>query len=340
MAFTMSFALCFYQKRIAMKKIIISRKGFDSGSGGCPSPILPDGRLRSLPIPEHKENEKKCREGMAYSGIYPDHEYTTGDIIKSLHSLGKTRTEAGEVAHLDPDIDRESLPDEWRKPGWRGVFGQSDAALGHLENQEISPGDLFLFFGLFRETVGDIKNLKFDEKKSEKHVIWGWLQVDDIIRFPWNKPMTPEDEKKLHKNPWCKYHPHVLNKAIYESEKKDNAIYIAEEKLELGIQEIDDRKLNGYGVFPEYNKALQLTEGEKLCEWQLPTLFRENLTYHKAEGKWRCKEDTDYVMLDMGRTTRWQEGIADIKDKEGKDWVGIVKWLQDIFSYAKKGGRQ
>lgn len=26
-------------------RIILSRKGFDSAAGGCPSPILPDGRL-------------------------------------------------------------------------------------------------------------------------------------------------------------------------------------------------------------------------------------------------------------------------------------------------------
>ncbi|WP_454862743.1 Nmad3 family putative nucleotide modification protein [Pseudomonas hormoni] len=29
-------------------QIILSRKGFDSAAGGCPSPILPDGRLFSL----------------------------------------------------------------------------------------------------------------------------------------------------------------------------------------------------------------------------------------------------------------------------------------------------
>ena len=32
-------------------KIILSRKGFDSSSGGGPSPIV-DGRCLSLPIPE------------------------------------------------------------------------------------------------------------------------------------------------------------------------------------------------------------------------------------------------------------------------------------------------
>jgi len=32
-------------------KIILSRKGFDSSVGGCASPILPDGKMLSLPIP-------------------------------------------------------------------------------------------------------------------------------------------------------------------------------------------------------------------------------------------------------------------------------------------------
>ncbi|RIE11762.1 hypothetical protein SMC3_08215 [Candidatus Cryosericum hinesii] len=32
-------------------RVILSRKGFDSGYGGWASPILPDGRMLSLPIP-------------------------------------------------------------------------------------------------------------------------------------------------------------------------------------------------------------------------------------------------------------------------------------------------
>jgi hypothetical protein len=32
-------------------KVILSRKGFDSGYGGYPSPVLPDGTILSLPIP-------------------------------------------------------------------------------------------------------------------------------------------------------------------------------------------------------------------------------------------------------------------------------------------------
>ena len=32
-------------------KVIFSRKGFDSGFGGMPSPVLPDGTMLSMPIP-------------------------------------------------------------------------------------------------------------------------------------------------------------------------------------------------------------------------------------------------------------------------------------------------
>lgn len=35
-----------------MPRLVISRKGFDTGSGDGPSPVLPDARLVSLPIPD------------------------------------------------------------------------------------------------------------------------------------------------------------------------------------------------------------------------------------------------------------------------------------------------
>ena len=36
-------------------KIILSRKGFDSGSGGYPNPIMPNGTLLPLPIPSKND---------------------------------------------------------------------------------------------------------------------------------------------------------------------------------------------------------------------------------------------------------------------------------------------
>lgn len=39
-------------------KIILSRKGFDSSNGGQPNPIMPDGTLLSLPIPDPDGNNE------------------------------------------------------------------------------------------------------------------------------------------------------------------------------------------------------------------------------------------------------------------------------------------
>ena len=39
-------------------KIILSRKGFDSSSGKQPNPIMPDGTLLSLPIPDEAGNNE------------------------------------------------------------------------------------------------------------------------------------------------------------------------------------------------------------------------------------------------------------------------------------------
>ena len=51
-------------------KLILSRKGFDSSAGGIASPILPDGRMISLPIPSSGDdftfadiNVPGCRYG-------------------------------------------------------------------------------------------------------------------------------------------------------------------------------------------------------------------------------------------------------------------------------------
>jgi len=48
-----------------------------------------------------------------------------------------------------PALSHSSLP---REPGWRPLFGQSGAAQGHLRNQHVNIGDVFLFFGLFDVT--------------------------------------------------------------------------------------------------------------------------------------------------------------------------------------------
>jgi hypothetical protein len=121
-----------------MMKIIFSRKGFDSASGGLPSPILPDGRMLSLPIPDK-------RSPISYSDI-GWHEYNLGTLVSELTN---GRIHASDAAHLDPDLLQGSLV---RHASWVPIFGQTGAAQGHLRKTGVEQGDVFLFFGLFRES--------------------------------------------------------------------------------------------------------------------------------------------------------------------------------------------
>lgn len=57
-------------------KVIFSRKGFDSGYGGMPSPVLPDGTMLSMPIPS--KGDLVHYDDLTYG------ELTYADIIKQL----------------------------------------------------------------------------------------------------------------------------------------------------------------------------------------------------------------------------------------------------------------
>lgn len=150
-------------------KIILSRKGFDSGSGGFPSPVLPDGTMVSLPIPEPCG---PARGGVAYRDVITP--YGPADTL--LRELSNSAPPAH--AHLDPDLDPSARP---RLSGWRPSFGQSGAAAGHLRNQGVGPGDLFLFFGLFRSTLLKEGVLVFDPDAAPFHAIFGWLRVSEVL---------------------------------------------------------------------------------------------------------------------------------------------------------------
>ena len=89
-------------------RLIFSRKGFDTQNGGVPSPILPDGRMCSLPIPDSSSQVR-------YSDILWD-DVSLGKVVSDLTGnriRGTTR------AHLDPDINPAALrllsaaPGEW-----------------------------------------------------------------------------------------------------------------------------------------------------------------------------------------------------------------------------------
>ena len=120
-----------------MSKIILSRKGFDSSNGGAASPIFPDGSMFSLPIPASKAPV-----------TFDDVQYNGGRLGEIVKSLTRGKVSGKRTTHLDPDLCSESRE---RLPGWKPAFGQVGAALSHLENNQVSKGDLFLFLAGLRK---------------------------------------------------------------------------------------------------------------------------------------------------------------------------------------------
>ena len=275
-------------------KIILSRKGFDSASGGCPSPILPDGRLAVLPIPDPLS---AIRYGdISLAGI------DAGTLVTDLTG---GRVGGADAAHLDPDLTPASLP---RMQDWRPLFGQRGAAQGHLRNQRVGPGDLFLFYGLFRET--ERVGLKYRWKKSAaaRHIIWGWLQVDEIFE------VGPELAEKFS---WMRYHPHFQH-----AEEKNNVIYTAKPILQVPGGETRP----GSGVFGRIKPFLVLScasrdSGASFWElpgWCYPRKGLYPLTYHNKMERWQRRGATTLLRT----APRGQEFVLDAEQyPEAVGWV-------------------
>lgn len=282
-------------------KLILSRKGFDSQSGGCPSPIFPGGTLYSLPIP-HDQSE------VTYGDLW----HGDTNIGEMVADLTGNRIGSKVHAHLDPDINHVAYP---RQKGWQPLFGQSGAAQGHLDNQGVQTGDLFLFFGLFQKVEKTAGKWYFVKDAPKQHLLWGWLQIGKIRTVD----TLTKDEL-----PWTCYHPHR-----HPSRGTDltNTLYIAACELNLG----DGQIVPGAGSFQRFHEQLLLTNpnGSGVTDWRLPRSFypdngRCPLTYHPKLHRW--KHDDRYAYLQSA--SRGQEFVLDLDQ-----YPGVMDWLvQSIFT--------
>ena len=238
-------------KRDKKIQYVLSRKGFDSQFGGHPSPILPDGTMLSLPIPELDADHLSCDSGCRYCELK----------LKNFPVNGC-------FCHLDPDI----RPELYRsKPkNWRPALGQCGAAASHLQSLKIGRGDIFLFFGLFqhwRQNQGFIGH--------PFHAIWGYMQIADIIDLH----RTPD---AISRYAW---HPHTKRCLMDgKTEHMPNLLFIGSEHLSLSPDH------PGYGTF-RFHESLQLTiPGEtRLTHWRyeaLPWVDRKKpfMTYHNGDN--------------------------------------------------------
>ena len=283
-------------------KIVLSRKGFDSSSGGVPSPIFPDGKILSLPIPDRSS-------GIAYDEIAGNCWATVGELVQQLAGISQTHR-----AHLDPDLAAQSFP---RAEGWRPIFGQVDSAESHLKNQMVGPGDVFLFFGLFRPVEKLRSEWRYIRGSKSIHAIFGWLQIADRVAVS-DWPTT---------DAWAQYHPHFTG-----GRNSNNVLYVANNRLKLHRENGIDRA--GAGAFHSLSERQKLTapDSSRPGLWLLPDWFHPDnrasvLSYHRDLSRWqRCQGG-----VTLSSVSRGQEFVLDCED-----YPEAVEWMSSILRCASE----
>ncbi|MBX7493910.1 hypothetical protein K3163_11905 [Qipengyuania sp. 1NDW9] len=204
-------------------RIIFSRKGFDSAAGGGPSPIV-GGRPLSLPIPA----------GAASRTTY-------GDLALGEHASlsSRGRLGAGDFCHHDPMFLEDGTC----------LFGQVGAAQTHLANQGVREGDVFLFFGLFRE----------EDSGEPHHRIFGWMEVERMVHLA---ECAEEERADLAAHA----HPHAL-----EMHGSNDCIYVGPG-----------------GTARRASETLRLTvPGGPPSLWERPDWLKNGgLSYHDRADRW------------------------------------------------------
>lgn len=266
-------------------KIILSRKGFDSRYGKQASPILPNGTLLSLPIP--LDNDLQTFTDLSYNGK------SYYDIIRELKPT--TIYDQSQTCHLDPDLREEILLN--RDQNWKAVFGQSDGAQTHLANQGVTIGDVFLFFGWYKETeeLMGKQRLRYKRKALDLHVIYGYFQIGEIYN---NGADLPD---------YVKYHSHANEE---HQSKKTNCIYVASKNLSL------NENLKGAGVLNYAPRRVLTKNGMTRTKWELPDFFRQLTISHHNQNSF--KED-HFKSVDIG-----QEFVIEANEE-------LVEWTKQII---------
>ena len=298
-------------------KIILSRKGFDSGAGGIPSARLGK-KLISFPIPNKNDIKDDYNNLQFYDEIYRKSNVKYSEIITDLYKKhnNNPRTKIGlelcEHCHVDPDLNYDTRINKMvEKESWKPIFGQSSTSGGYLlypsedminGDLTIEEGDLFLFFGNYREVVFD-KNYKFKRGSKIEQVIWGWMFVDEIIS---QDEITKENWKDKTKEYY--WHPHHYD----ENTKHDHNVLVVGCMKE---KQIGNCIVPGYGIF-DYASNRVLSKSTP-ANWKFEDSYNlPNIKYRDRKNSSKNPSDT---ILYAGE---WQEIIMKYDEE----------WLRKIFA--------
>ena len=265
-------------------KVILSRKGFDSSNGGCPSPIMPGGTLLSIPIPSNDD--------VSYSDIGWNGK-TYAEILKQINPKRKYKG-----CHVDPDIRDNRVKSV---SNWKPAFGQTGAAQGLLSNAGVEPGDIFLFFGWFRQIEETDKGYCYSSKKpddfyhgNDLQVIFGYMQIGKILT----------EKKDIKKYIW---HPHAFKG--YDRDA-NNVLYIPSKCLSF------NPAMKGYGSL-DFRKDRVLTMiGKGRATWNEYDFLMPEHVYGNKKNSAKG-EGLYYAGI-------WQELVV----YESK---GLIEWVKQII---------
>lgn len=266
-----------------------------------PSPILPDGTLLSLPIPFDFGPTRYCDlsapDGRTYSAILRELGWNT-----KRHRRGWRR--GGAVCHADPDLRAEAVE---RHPGWQPAFGQIGIGQTQLAGHDIRPGDVFLFFGLFRLTEMYRGKLRFVPAAKPVHAVYGWLTVQAIAELT----SATQRAESLRQYPWLTGHPHVEDAARWSrriTRNGPNRIYIGQSVAS--------------GPLPYASGRILTCPGLTASRWRrFPWMGRNgNAHFSRCNGAALLHEHH----LDT-HTGRWQELVID-----STHYPGIEPWLRQF----------
>lgn len=249
--------------------IILSRKGFDTACGRCPSLIINGKQMISFPIPEDsKQND--CKVFPTYSNLKIVIDNVGEKSLKNL-ILGSTGR-AKKTIFKDMELDKEDNGDNeprchfdpqlfnyHKASDFVASLGQMGIAARLLNKYDVKEGDLFLFFGNFKfvndklEPVPHKIEGKYEVPKNEfLHCIWGYMEIGKVIANPQNKKVP-----SYIKN----HHPHMK----YES--PENFLYIAADELsDKWCPSGYAKKMKGYGVFDFDDKLVLSPTNDKFVK--------------------------------------------------------------------------
>ncbi len=189
--------------------------------------------------------------------------------------------------HLDPDLHAHLLH---RSPTWRPCFGQHGAAAAHLVNQGVQRGDVFLFFGTFRQTQRSKRGkLSFVTTSPKRHIIFGFLEIDEIL------DLHQDLDRERAVSFGYEAHPHLTN-----DYKGMNLLFTSTRA----------------GTFSYHDRQVLTQPGSNKSLWELPLCFSEvSISRHTNPDRLRRHHDKlllqtvgigqDFVVSESEATSTW-----------------------------------